>query len=100
MSENTTQTMTATFVKDVSDRFAGTAYLYRVEPPVTGGWDGDTEYDYVVSSGVNALFSGPETYLFPADEDGEVLDWGELDGSFRGAIDPERAVRNAGYELN
>lgn len=83
---------TATFVKDVSHKFAGTAHLYRVETE-----DG---YDYVVSSGVNTMFSGPETYLFLADEDGNVLDWMELDGSFRGAIDPEAAVRNAGYELN
>ena len=40
-----------------------------------------------------------ETYIFPADEDGNVLDWGELEGSYRGGMDHEEALHNAGYEI-
>lgn len=43
------------------------------------------------------MFQGPETFLFPADGKGNITSWGELDGSFRGAIDHEQALRNAGY---
>lgn len=97
MTTETTATKTATFVKDVSHKFAGTAHLYRVEP---SGQSEGVEYDYVVSSGVHVTFEGAETYLFPADAEGNVLDWMELPGSFKGDIDPEAAVRNAGYEIN
>lgn len=31
--------------------------------------------------------------------DGNVTDWGELEGSFRGAIDIPRALRDAGYDV-
>ena len=34
---------------------------------------------YVVSS-VDAMFSGPETLVFEADESGEVTSWGEVAG--------------------
>lgn len=45
------------------------------------------------------MFSGPETYIFPANEDGKVVHWAELEGSFRGGLDHERALRNAGFEV-
>lgn len=34
---------------------------------------------YVVSS-ANAMFTGPETLVFPADAAGRVTDWGEVAG--------------------
>lgn len=90
---------TATFVKDVSASFRGTAKLFRLSPPLKEeDWDGEiTEHEYVVVSGTHAMFSGPETYIFPSDSEGEVTQWGELNGSFRGDIDIERALRHAGY---
>lgn len=52
---------------------------------------------FVVSGIVAPWFDifggGPETYIFASDEDGNVVAWGELSGSFRGAIDHERALR-------
>src|SRR4030042_1439614 len=93
---------TATFIKDL-DGFKGEARLYKVSPPVKWGGDydgGDTgETKYLVVSGVYAMFSGPETYIFPADENGKVVDWGELDGSFQGGIDHVRALENSGYTV-
>ena len=85
----------ATFIKDL-DGFQGEAKLYKLDPPMENG-DGKTEY--VAVSAVMAMFSGPETYIFPANEKGEVTSWGELDGSFRGNLDHEQALENAGYSV-
>jgi hypothetical protein len=81
----------------------GDASLYRVDPPMTYGDLCDEEdkgtTEFVIVSAVNVPFSGPETYIFPADSDGEVVDWLELDGSYRGGLDHEAALRGAGYEV-
>lgn len=45
------------------------------------------------------MFSGPETYIFPADKTGEIVNWSELDGSFKGGLDHEQALVNAGFEV-
>lgn len=42
---------------------------------------------------------GPETYVFAADEKGQIADWLDLPGSFIGSLDHERAMRGAGYEV-
>ncbi|QOI66975.1 hypothetical protein SEA_GARDENSTATE_63 [Microbacterium phage GardenState] len=84
-------TKIATRVKSNLDAFRGEAHLYHVT-------DG-THEAHVVVSGVFA-YSGPETYIFPADEEGNVLDWMELPGSFQGDIDHERALRDAGFTIN
>lgn len=55
---------------------------------------------YVISSAVHVPGSGPETYLFTADEEGVILNWSELEGSFRGDINHERAVTDAGWEID
>lgn len=83
---------TATLIKSNLEGFNGTASLYKCEPPHEG-------HCFVVASSVNAPFSGPETYLFPANEKGEVQDWGELAGSMRGDWDHSKVFRIAGYEL-
>lgn len=52
---------------------------------------------YVVVSAADVPYSGPETYIFPSNEKGTILKYTELPGSFRGALDHARALRNAGY---
>lgn len=90
----------ATFIRRL-DGFTGDARLYRCEPPMAyrANWDDETDShaEFVIVSGTVAMFSGPETYIFPANEKGEVVGWGELDGSFRGGIDHSRALADAGY---
>ena len=80
--------------------FRGEAILFRMEPPLEG-------HQYVVVSAVHPkppdlrytdMFV-PETCIFAADPDGHVIDWHELDGSFRGAMDIPRALAQAGYEI-
>lgn len=95
--------MIATFIKDL-EGYPGKAKLYKVDPPMKYDepWDDDgppaKETNFVVVSAASKLVT-PETYIFPADENGEIEDWGEMDGSFKGAFDHERALRNAGYGI-
>lgn len=65
--------------------------LYRLDPPLDG-------HEYVVVSAATVM-GEPETYIFPSDADGNVTSWGELDGSFKGALDHQAALRGAGYDL-
>lgn len=39
-----------------------------------------------------------QTYIFPADENGNILSMEELEGSMDGTLDHEEALKNAGYE--
>lgn len=95
--------MKATKVKDLLG-FMGDAALYKVEPfveynkPYNNDLPAKTT-EYVVVSAVFASFAGPETYIFPADKNGEVVDWCELDGSYKGGLNHEKALANAGYEV-
>ena len=87
---------TATLLKTQESEVGADQRVYRLDPPHVE--DGET-HDIVVVSAVYALFSGPETYIFPGTADGEITDFGELAGSFRGSIDHEEALRGMGYEV-
>lgn len=39
-------------------------------------------------------------YLFPADEDWEVLNWLELEGSRRGTLSIRETMTEAGYDIS
>jgi len=87
----------ATFIKNL-DSFTGEAALYKLSEPA--------QYDkpskktkFVAVSATNAKFSGPETYIFPANEDGEVIAWGEMNGSYRGGLDHVEALNGLGYQV-
>lgn len=87
---------TATFLKkidlSVNHGYAVEQRVYVMSPPHDGA-------DFVLASAANAPYTGPETYLFPCDADGDVTCWGELDGSYRGGLDCDEAIRNAGYKV-
>jgi hypothetical protein len=91
------------FIRFLSgSEWRGDARLYKVTPAIRVPQDktlGTKAFKtgYLIVSAVAMFYSGPETYIFPASEDGEVLDWGELDGSFRGGLDHTRALAAAGY---
>ena len=114
---------TAKRVKSTLKKFKGEAHLYKVDPPAsyyTSHTEPKHTTEYVVVSAVNAPCSGAETFIFPADEEGNVLDlpcrgaetfifpadeegnvldWAELEGSCRGDYTHEHALEEAGYEL-
>lgn len=46
---------------------------------------------FFIVSANTVPYSGPETYVFPANELGEVTDWGELVG-LRGTLDHKEAI--------
>lgn len=102
----------STFVRDITDR----QKLYRTSEPFActkiirepgQGWlQGrlePTETSFIVSSWCNIeteIAQGcPETYLFAANEDGEVIDWCEMEGSFKGAYNHEEAMNNSNFPL-
>jgi len=98
-------TKTATLVVKTRDGFSGDARLYKLSEPVSYEvYDADcgrttVETSHVIVSAVIAPFTGPETYIFPADESGAVLNWAELEGSYRGGLSHETALRYAGFEV-
>lgn len=86
----------ATLVKRLTGN-RGDQHLWRCKPPMKN-YEGK-EYEYVITSAAVAMFTGPETYIFPSDKNGEVTDWGELPGSMRGVMDGNAAIRSAGYTV-
>ncbi len=54
---------------------------------------------HVVISACFAPCSGPETYIFASDEEGDITDWCEMKGSLRGTLDHGEAIVAAGWKL-
>jgi len=95
---------TAKFVEAISAK----ADLYELSEPISYTYlDGDNrstaKTKYVAVSCVNVPFSGPETYIFPADMSGEILSYleinGSLNGSLRGEFNTKKALRGLGFKL-
>ncbi len=79
----------------------GEQWLCKLEPGLQqhDSWEGalGATHEYVIVSAMNVLLSGPETYIFGATDRGKIVDWSEMPGSFKGALDHEEALRRAGY---
>ncbi len=88
---------TVKLVKANLDGFKGQAALYKLSEKIK--YDGNKTTSYVICSSVVAMFTGMETYIFPADKSGNVLDWCELEGSQRGIYSHEIVLKAAGYKL-
>jgi hypothetical protein len=90
---------TATFIKDTRNEPAKQK-LYRFDPPLEEhDWNDKLigTHEYVIVSAVVAMFTGPETYLFAADAEGNITCWTDLHDSMRGTLNHDTAIRNAGY---
>lgn len=87
---------TARFIKVVEG--PGEKALYELNPPTNRSLDRGSAR-FVVVSAVNAPYSGAETYIFAADEYGNVIDWSELEGSYRGGYSHAHALEGAGYTV-
>ena len=90
---------TATFIKKLKG-WRGDARLYKLSEPMEYGMigkDGDYKTEWVIVSAVIVPFSGAETYIFPSDEDGNAINYLEINGSYRGGLSHETALQNAGY---
>ena len=91
---------TAKFIRDLEE-WIGDARLYKLSEAIPyeglGDWP-DSTTEFVVVSAVVVPYGGPETYIFPALEDGQVMNHLELEGSFQGSLDHNKALLGAGYE--
>ena len=89
----------ATLIREDLPEFVGHASLYGVLPGIAYDVDGVMHTtNYVIVSAVQDHLIN-ETFIFPADESGSVIDWGELDGSLRGTTSHRKALEGAGYKL-
>lgn len=105
--------MTATFVKKAPGSYTGDARVYRLSTSVPckilqkKDPNGPDNYDniefvagrtiWIIVSAVIVAFTGrPETYIFPADEDGYALSHCELQGSFQGGLNHRKALEGLG----
>ncbi len=94
--------MTAKFIKK-PNHFNGEAKMYELSEKVSyaDGYQKKRKTKYVVVSAIIAPFTGAETYIFPCDKNGVPYNFGELEGSYRGGLDHEEALRGLGVtEIN
>ena len=89
---------TAEKIKELTN-FRGNAALYKLSEPVEYDkpWDEAKQTNFIAVSAINEL--AHETYIFAADEDGKVVDWSELKGSYKNGTDHTKALEGAGYRL-
>lgn len=99
----------ATFVRKLTD-FRGDARLFKLSKPFQyDRYDPSNKkeipvvVEFVVVSGIDTssiheLLNERETYIFAANSKGEISDWLELKGSFKGKIDHAQALKNMGYK--
>jgi hypothetical protein len=66
------------------------ARLYALSEPLDG-------HSHVIVSAADAPYTGPETLIFGCDERGNAVDFIDLDGSFRGELNHDKALKLAGY---
>lgn len=68
--------------------------LYKLNIPHQG-------HEFVIVSSVSFCIDhkGPETLIFGANADGEIVDWCGLQGSERNTISHRQVLRNAGYNI-
>lgn len=95
---------TATLVRNLpqppdAGMFVADQKLYFLSVPVSYGSPSALRTtNYVVVSAVNHKYAH-ETYIFPADENGNILSFVELPGSYMGGTQHDKALRRAGFEV-
>ena len=84
----------ATAIKNVKES-QGKACLYELSEPLGG-------YEYVVVSAVKSRLTDMdgETLIFGSDETGKIKSFLELPGSYNGGMDHQKALNDAGYDIN
>lgn len=74
----------------------GTQVLWRCDPPWESYNEDEGTHTFVVTSST-VVMGVPETYVFPADESGAVVSYGELPGSMKGTLDHIAPLTDQGY---
>lgn len=95
----------ARFVKQQVTPSGTIQKLYKINEPIQYEYMGEHDFEtrttnYVLICGVHVADNvAPQTYIFPSDKDGKIVDLTELPGSFQGAIDFERALKGMAVEI-
>lgn len=95
---------TATELGKLTEGWRGDARWYILSEPISYtsrdayGDEVPHTTNYVIVSAL-ATSEGGQTYIFPANDNGEELDMKELPGSYVGGLDHRRALWNAGFIL-
>ena len=81
-------------IKNVKEA-QGRACLYELSEPLGG-------YEYVIVSAVKSRLTDMdgETLIFGSDESGKIKSFLELPGSYNGGMDHQKALNDAGYDIN
>jgi hypothetical protein len=94
----------AVLIRDNLPGYRGKAAVYKLSNPLDG-------HEFVVVSSVYLEFPDSvkhivpnyyESFVFPSDPEGNVVDWGKLDGSITRSEVPiphEECFKKAGYQL-
>lgn len=94
--ENETGELTATVVNENQPGFRGHVWLVELSHPVAAEsmWGAGYDIKDITHLAVSAVDTGfiTETYIFPADEDGDIRSWGELPGSMSGSVSHEESL--------
>ena len=80
-------------VNKVAYKIKQSKILWEVMPRIGGN-------KYVVTSVSNLNRLGVETYMFGADEQGNIIDWSELQGSYSGGQDHHKCFKNIEYSTD
>ena len=77
----------------VKDEAGCKQVVLKLASPIAYGWaEPEGEAEFVLVSAVSNGFAN-ETFIFPCDEGGEVINWSELDGSHNRGMDIPLAVQ-------
>ena len=82
--------LTATFVKDLTG-WQSSAKLWELSREVEDGYC-EVTTRFIITSKVIA-YSGPETYIFPSDPEGDPLSMLEMPGSMKGVVSHEESIK-------
>ena len=94
---------TAELILDNLENFIGHASLYKLSESIEeyGYCDDDAIqlHDYVICSTTH-LSVATETYIFPADEQGNITSWHELEGSKKDCDSHDEVLGDIGYVID
>lgn len=88
---------TAKVLIDTMPGMRGQASCFELDPPIVDYYD--KKVYFVVVSAANVPLSGNETYIFPSDEKGGIVNWGEMPGSRKGTVSPKGLLKELGYTI-
>lgn len=92
--------MKAKYIKTINNNGTAIQKLYKLERPIeysSSYAENNLLTDYIIASKADHSFA-QEVMLFPADSNGEILDWIEI-GCVKGTPTIEYVMKEYGYDI-